>query len=379
MPLNFFNADDMTKINADVIQTIISRLEENKILGVNAFLGFDACVDTIARVVNDKKDKNEAVFYNDSRQFGEFLILHENKSCGIELHTRLSKIGGNMVITGNALGNLGINSDCVGTFGYPDILPIFRSMSPNCKLYTVGDTTTTTALEFNDAKVMMFDPGFYKILNWDGIKNILGIDSIRKLFAGKQLVMLLNWSEIENSTGIWKGILDEVLSRTKPAKERPLLFTDFSDCSRRSKKEIQSAINLLSRFRKYFRVILSLNQNEAEIISKALDLPGFISDEDFINMLFNKSKVDEIVIHRTKDAMAYNGLAFAKCSTFFCKEPSILTGGGDNFNAGFCFSKYYNFSPLQSLIVANAVSGYYVKTGTSPGVENLVEFLKQKL
>ena len=53
--------------------------------------------------------------------------------------------------------------------------------------------------------------------------------------------------------------------------------------------------------------------------------------------------VDELVIHRTKDALAYDGIAFDKCDTFFCNEPTILTGGGDNFNAGFCFSLFHDF------------------------------------
>jgi hypothetical protein len=250
-------------------------------------------------------------------------------------------------------------------------------MSANCTLYTVGETITTSALEFNDAKVMMFDLGPYNRLNWDVIKSRLGIDRIKQFFSGKQLISLLNWSEIENSSHIWKGILDEILPSTLPSELHPYFFTDFSDCSRRSKKEIRSAIALLADFRNYFKVIISMNQNEADLIAKALDLSDNGSDEDFIKILFNACAADELVIHRTEDALAYDGVTFEKCDTFLCKEPTILTGGGDNFNAGFCFSRFYNFDLFKSLIVANAVSGYYVKTGISPDVDNLIEFLKQ--
>jgi len=362
----------------NAIHIIVSQLKQKKIKEINAFLGFDACIDNIVRVVKDKKENNDTGSYNSSHQFGEFLINLGSKSCGVELQTKLSKVGGNMVITGNALGNLGIKLDCVGTFGLPDILPVFRTMSANCTLHTVGDTITATALEFNDSKVIMFDPGPYNKLTWDGIKGLLGIDRIRQLFSGKQLVSLLNWSEIENSSLIWKGILDEVLPSILPSEVQPYFFTDFSDCSRRSKKEIRLALALLFNFRNYFRVIISLNQNEADLIAKALDLSDNGSDEDFIKMLFRACNVDELVIHRTKDALAYDGVAFEKCDTFFCKEPIILTGGGDNFNAGFCFSRANNFDLLKSLIVANAVSGFYVKTGISPDVGSLIEFLNQK-
>jgi len=363
----------------DAIPEIVFQLSHNEIIDASAFLGFDACIDHIVRVVKDKKENSDTGFYTESRQLGEFLINLDNNSCGIELQTKLSKIGGNMVITGNALGNLSVRVDCVGTFGLPDILPVFRTMSANCTLHSVGDTISATALEFIDSKVIMFDPCPYNKLNWEEIKDLLGIDRIKHLFSGKQLIAFLNWSEIENSSNIWQGVLDEILPSLSPLTKSQYFFTDFSDCSRRSKKEIQFAIDLLGRFRNYFKVIISLNQNEADLIARALDLPTISSDEEFIKSIFLASNADVLIIHRIKDALAYDGNGFEKCDTFFCKEPTILTGGGDNFNAGFCYSLFHDFDLFQSLIIANSVSGYYVKTGISPDVDNLIDFLKQKL
>jgi hypothetical protein len=368
---------DVNKEIKDAILGIVSQLGQINCADRNAFLGFDACIDIIVRIVREKKPNDVTDYFSDSSQFGEFLVNLENKSCGVELQTKLSKTGGNMVITANALGNLGIRVECVGTFGIPDILPVFRTMSPNCTLNTIGDTISATALEFNNSKIIMFDPGPYNNLTWEGIKDILGIDRIKQMMSGKQLISFVNWSEIESSSQIWQGVLDEILPDILQTDHKPFFFTDFSDCSRRSKQDIQFAIKLLGRFRNYFKVILSLNQNEAALIAKALDLSEYVPDEKFVKELFKVSNTDVLVIHRTKDALAYDGMAYEKCETFFCKEPKILTGGGDNFNAGFCYTLFYDFNPFQSLIVANAVSGYYVKTGISPDVGSLIEFLKQ--
>ncbi|MCX6253985.1 MAG: hypothetical protein NTV31_05840, partial [Bacteroidia bacterium] len=184
----------MDKSILNAIPSIVFQLSQKEIVNANAFLGFDACIDNIVRVVKDKKENNDIGFYTESRQFGEFLINLDNRSCGIELQTKLSKIGGNMVITGNALGNLGVRIDCVGTFGLPDILPVFRSMSVNCTLHSVGDTISATALEFNNSKVILFDPGPYNKLTWEGIKDLMGTDRIREMLSGKQLVSFVNWS-----------------------------------------------------------------------------------------------------------------------------------------------------------------------------------------
>jgi sugar/nucleoside kinase (ribokinase family) len=361
----------------NAIDAIVAQLNQKKTINANAVLGFDACIDNIVKVVKDHKDNAGPVYFNSSKEFGDFLTGLENRSAGVELHTRLSKPGGNMVITANALGNLGISIDCIGTFGLPEILPVFHTVSGNCSLYTVSETITATALEFKDSKVIMFDPGPYNELTWEGIKEILGIERIIKLFSAKQLVSFLNWSEIENTSQIWEGVLDEILPLIEQTGPKPFFFTDFSDCSRRSKSEIQIAISLLGRFRDYFRVILSLNRNEAKLIAAALDLSTDCSDEEFIKSIFGSANSDIIIIHRTEDALAYDGIVFEKCSTFFCIEPKILTGGGDNFNAGFCYSVVHNFDLFQSLIIANAVSGYYVRTAISPDVDNLIDFLRQ--
>lgn len=361
----------------DSVQEIIKKLREQHKVSFEAFLGFDACIDNIVRVVKDKGENDEHGFYLKSREFAEFLISRENKSCGIELHTSLSKIGGNMVITANALGNLGVKADCVGTFGLPEILPVFKSMSENCRLHTVGETITATALEFNDSKFILFDPGPYNNLDWNGIKEILGIENIKQLLSGKQLISFLNWSEIQNSSQIWEGMLEEIIPQISSTESAKYFFTDFSDCSRKTKEEIRSAIDLLGRFRKYFKVGISLNQNEAELVAGAFDLIGTASDEEFARSLFSVINSDVLVIHRPKDAIAYNGNVFEKCDTFFCEEPKILTGGGDNFNAGFCYSLLQEFDLFQSLLVANAVSGLYVKTGISPDLNNLINHLEQ--
>ncbi len=369
----------MEKRITDAIPGIVDTLSRNKITDGYALLGFDACIDYIVRIVKDKSENNETGFFTSSGQFGQFLKDLDGRSCGVELNTKLSKIGGNMVITANAIGNLGINVECIGTFGFPDILPVFRTMSDKCTLYTIGDTISATALEFNESKVIMFDPGPYTNLHWKDIKDHLGFERLKKMFSGKQLISLLNWSEIENSSEIWEGVLDEVLPFVEMIGPHPSFFTDFSDCSRRSKQDIQFARDLLGRFMKYFNVILSLNQNEADLVAKAFDLSQNSSDEKFIKSLYSVCNSNVLIIHRVNDALAFDGKTFEKCDTFYCETPVILTGGGDNFNAGFCYSLFREFNLFQSLLVANAVSGSYVKTGISPGVNNLIEFLGQNI
>lgn len=365
----------MEKAVQNVIPSVVSVLEKNKDAVLTAFLGFDACIDNIVRIVRENDDDSDYGFFTTSRQFAEYLISRENKSCGIELQTRISKPGGNMVITANALGNLGIKAECAGTFGLPEVLPFFRSISSNCELHTIGDTITATALEFNNSKVILFDPGPYNNLSWNSIRGLIGTEQLKNILSGKQLISFLNWSEIAGSSEIWQGFLNEIIPDSVSLKKRPIFFTDFSDCSRKSKTEIRNAVTLLKRFAEFFKVILSLNHNEADLVASALDIPHNPEDEIYIRDLFKSCNSDILIIHRTHDAIACDKGKFEKCPAFLCKDPVVLTGGGDNFNAGFCYAQLQGFELFRSLVVANAVSGYYVKTGTSPDVDALIEFL----
>ncbi|MEG1516623.1 MAG: carbohydrate kinase, partial [Clostridia bacterium] len=58
-------------------------------------------------------------------------------------------------------------------------------------------------------------------------------------------------------------------------------------------------------------------------------------------------------------------------------EPNILTGGGDNFNAGFSFGILLGLEMFPSLLLGNVVAGYYVTYGRSPDRSQLVRWLEK--
>ncbi len=59
--------------------------------------------------------------------------------------------------------------------------------------------------------------------------------------------------------------------------------------------------------------------------------------------------------------------------------PRLSTGGGDNFNAGYCFARLAGFDVRPALVVAAAVAGYYVANGDSPTRDEVVAFLEAEV
>ena len=357
---------------------IISAIKNTPAQESSALFGFDACIDTVVSVVRQRLGDNSSEYFGHTGEFGDFLRQLGDRSCGLELKTKVSRPGGNMVITANALGRLGIKADCIGTFGYPDIVPVFRNISPNCSLYSVAETITATALEFDVSKIIMFDPGPYNDLNWDTLVKVIGMNKLKQLASGKKLISFLNWSEIENSSAIWTSFLVEIFQEIH-ADMKITFFTDLSDCSRKSGDEIKGVAEILKMLKKHFRVILSLNVNESIIVAGALGIQSGSSDEIFMREMRSACNVDVLLLHRIKDALACDEKEIIGFDTFFSGDPKILTGGGDNFNAGYCFSVYFDMSLSDSLVLANAVAGFYVREGHSPDKEELLSFLRKIL
>lgn len=359
-------------------QKVINFLKENRevINTKEATVGIDAFIDKIVRVVHTKTDKDEYIFFNDIAQFGNHLVTKAGKSCGIEINERFTKLGGNAPIMANALGALSVNVNCIGALGYPEIDPVFKELSDNCKLFTIGNPGYTTALEFNDGKIMLSQRDYLHKLNWKAVKEVLDVEALKAFFNRSTLVGLVNWNGMIHFNEIFRGILDEVLEGHVPSKSQ-IVFFDLADFSERSREDIVEAVNLINEFNKHFKVILGLNENEAILMYNAL----FPEREnmDLIPLgqyIYDNLKVDSLVIHTLTSSIAYEGSSIVQAPSLFVKQPKLSTGGGDNFNAGLCFGHIIGLDMEGALYTANATSGYYVRNAKSPSVDNLIETLE---
>ena len=61
----------------------------------------------------------------------------------------------------------------------------------------------------------------------------------------------------------------------------------------------------------------------------------------------------------------------------YTAKPLISTGAGDHFNSGFCLGRILDGDLEQSLQIAVATSGYYVRTAKSPTIDELSKFIDE--
>lgn len=360
-----------------VLDRVLMYLEDvnHKENTFRAFVGFDGFVDTLVRPVKISGGKGQMIFFDTIEEFGAYLESKAGKSCSIELDKITQKMGGNTVIYASALSGLGIYTQCVGAFGYPQVMDIFKQNTPYLEFISVSDPGICTALEFSDGKIMLSENQGINNINFDRIIRRMGRETLGRMLGEADMVALMNWSEVPGSTDIWQGLLNNIfpaLSK-EPGKK---MFIDLSDCSRRTRGEIQEMLGLISQFARYFDVVLSLNENEFEILCGACDISLSETDIESSGAALRAVCLAKyLVVHLLNGAYAFseNNCSFAK--NRYVEAPVISTGGGDNFNAGLSYGIMMGMDIESSMALANAASSFYVTRGRSANFNELVDYI----
>lgn len=366
------------KNEAEKLYFLAARIKKDgaRLTSKTVTAGFDGFVDTIVRAIKKKSKNKPILLFNRVKEFGNYILEKEGTSFSLEMEEISSRPGGNMPITAKALGRLGLRVNCIGALGYPQIHPVFNNFSSNCRLYSFAEPGTSTAIEFKDGKIMLAQMGVQNTMSWDKIKEIIGIDTLAELYKESDLLCFVNWSEIDASADIWKGVLKDLYSKNTSLRKKQFTLFDLSDCSKRSNEEISEAVALLKEFAQHTNLLLSLNKNEAQLVYRALyRKPGKGMKEIGIK-IFEKLEPEILLLHSSKQSFAFNQEEIFQQKSFFIKDPQISTGAGDNFNAGFAAAQLLKLDPGQSLLFANIVAALYVKTGKTPELPDLVAYLE---
>lgn len=338
-------------------------------------VGFDGYVDSIIKVKYQNCD-GEAEYFDTMKQFGDYIVQKAQRSCSLELKVVREKIGGNMPIYAKALGRLGMRLNCIGAMGWPEALPLFREgMGEKCRLLSVSQPGSCQALEFKDGKVMLARNEEIEQLDYSVLLQRAGEETLRQSLTEADAVTFLNWSELKGATSIWRGIAAEILPGLPKREKRPM-FIDLSDCSSHKEKSVSEMAELLTKFTEYFEVIVSLNRNETEQLADKLGVGGETLSDRARN-LKTRFGCEILIVHLPNGCIAFSNQEEISLKNLLISEPRLLTGGGDNFNAGFTFAYLNGLGMREALCTANAVSGYYVANGHSPTRLQLLSWIKQ--
>jgi sugar/nucleoside kinase (ribokinase family) len=364
----------------EAIQDLLSqlRLKAELVGQLNCFIGFDGYVDQIIRIVKSRSSLTEYDLFQKISQFSGYLQENTGKSAGLEMITTEFKLGGNAPIMAYSLARQGVRTVCAGTFGEPELHPAYEEMARACKVVTVGAAAVTYAFEFQDGKLMFGELSGLNNLNWESLKQKVGLDAIVQHCAGSQLIAIVNWSGIFQIESILSGFLDEVFPKLSAiALAEKTIFIDLADPTARTEEDMRMFIGMLKRYSRHVKVVVGLNEKEARMIGMALgiDVDPEAGLQALAESVYAGLDTSILVVHAPRRAVGISSTGTFEADSFYVDNPLISTGAGDNFNGGFCLGQMLELPMEHSLILGNAVSSFYIRNGFSPSWEQLLGYL----
>ncbi len=364
------------ELRAACIESLRARASE--LARMRVMVGFDGFVDTILHVVRKRYSANRFERMEHMGEFGRQIQSAAGQSANMEMVTQMQKLGGNGPIMANALGAAGVGVTYIGNLGYPLLHPIFSKFAQSAEVHSIAEPGYTDAVEFDDGKLMFGKHEALRDVNWKNLLKHVSEKKLLEIFGRSQLIALVNWTMLTQMRGIFQKIAKTIGPRLQGPKR--ILFFDLADPAKRSREDIGEVLGQISRFQKYFRVVLGLNLRESVQVGEVLGVCAPAEKRDRIRAHAVKLRellgVDTVVIHPTRFAAAAQGTVSACVEGPYTPKPRITTGAGDHFNAGFCVGSLLGLDLSQSIQIGVGTSGFYVRNARSPRVSDLEKFLK---
>lgn len=282
---------------------------QDRVGQIKAFVGLDGFVDEIVHVVDKRDNAERYQRLTKISQFAERLAAAAGRSTNIELVSQLVKLGGNGPIMANALASFGVQVTYLGLLGYPHRHPVFREFARRAETHSIGDPGWTDALEFEDGKIMQGKLESLKQMNWENIHTRFGREKLAAKIGGSDLIGFVNWTMLARMNEIWEGVLAEICPGL--SGPRRMLFIDLADPEKRTRADIQRALDLIAQFQKHFDVMLGLNEKESGEIGRVLGLaPADGTPEGLAGLgqdIARLVPVSTLVIHPPAYALAVTG------------------------------------------------------------------------
>jgi len=341
-------------------------------------VGFDGFVDTILHVVAQRETAAKYTRMTAMREFAAKIEEAAGQSANFEFVAQMVKLGGNGPIMANALGSYGTPITYIGNIGAPNLHPVFADFARRATVYSIAEPGYTDAVEFDDGKLMCGKHESLKDVNWANLIAHVPEPQLIRIFAASSLIAMVNWTMLAHMKTIWAKILARIAPSLKGRKR--WMFFDLADPAKRSRQDLAHALHQISRFQKYFRVILGMNLPESRQVGEVLGLKPW--DETFATvtqsaaLIQKRLKIETVVIHPTHFAAAADTTNATYVEGPFTRTPTITTGAGDHFNAGFCVGRLLDFDLQSSLHLGVATSGFYVRNAKSPRLQDIRRFLR---
>ncbi|MDA3872550.1 MAG: PfkB family carbohydrate kinase [Kiritimatiellae bacterium] len=358
----------------ETLSSLHTTLTEGSIRSTKGLVGFDGFVDTFIRMRNPAS----------MEEFGPKVAAAAGIAASYSVHHQGDKFGGNGPLFAAALHDIfdeKADVTYIGALGKNQIDPLFAEAleSKTSKLFTLAPPAHSDCLEFSDGKIMLGDFDACDEITLDRLLEVMGQAEIDSQLQTCDFISAVNWGKLPNVGDIWSYLASRSAELSRTSKEI-LFFMDLAEFEHRDSADVQQLQDRLGAITRQCTTLLSFNLKEAWQMGDRVggDFKGKKDPEsvcDLAGLLREHLDVDKIIIHPNSGAACATKDTRIYVPGPHCKEPLISTGAGDNFGAGCVAAALHGIDETGMLLLGNATSGYFVRSGRTPTFSQLLEFL----
>lgn len=370
--------NDHLHTSLDTLSTSLTqlreRLEKSLPQSMCGVVGFDGFVDTFIRM------KNPASM----EEFGPKVAAAAGIAASYSVDHQGDKFGGNGPLFAAAFSDLFGGSAAVtyiGGIGAGDVESIFReALAEKCdRLIPIAASAHSDCLEFTDGKIMLGDFDACGDVTLENLLSALGEDGVDELIRDADFISAVNWGKLPHVGEIWSYVAERVGVLGRKPKSIPF-FMDLAEFESRSEADVQDLLDRLKKITSHCTTLLSFNLKEAWQLGDRFggSFGGKKDPESVVELsklLRANVDVDKIIIHPNSGAACATSEGAVFVPGPYCKDPLISTGAGDNFGAGCLAATLLGCDDTEMLLMGNATSGYFVRSGRTPDADGLNQFL----
>lgn len=338
--------------------------------------GFDGVMDRVRTVVRERTGPAEYESMTGVEEFGTRITDSAalDASCSLEWLTDDVRPGGHVSHLGRAFERLGFAPTLVGTFGDPPAAP-FREEYDRADLVSVGEPSTTDAIEFGDGKVMLSETGKLATMDWTHLEEALGRDALAAHLDGADALGVGYWSTIPRLPAILEGLAEDLWPSLDDPPARAIV--DPADVRRLSASARRGGLDAMGALDDRMPVTVSANHPESVELAR---MSGARVDGDSLvdvaEAVHECIEVERFVAHSASTAVAVTDEGTDVVAVPRCAEPAMTTSAGDHFNAGLLLADLLGVDRGAALVVASSLAGFFVRNAAPPSYEELVAFVE---
>ncbi|WP_340101430.1 carbohydrate kinase family protein [Salinibaculum salinum] len=277
----------------------------------------------------------------------------------IEYVVETTEPGGQAVNAAKQLHALGGDVTC---YGHLDS-PVFDATS--FETVSMGDPALVYVFTFSDRDVMFVNNSGVTDWTLDDLRRERSLSAV----FDSDVVCCSNWLSLSGLEDAFYQLAEEDLPRI------PFVF-DPGDIVGNSHDEIDALHDALAALQNTFDVVYNANRAEVRTTTAPFE-ETFEDDIDRLAAIRAETGITAAAMHARDEAAVVSSDERTSVDNYHVTKPARHTGGGDRFTGGLGYALACDWDWESGLACGNACATYYVETGETATVDDIVTLVEE--